>query len=135
MGMLHNLGMEKKDFLTQPSLAQFSTPKRGSGFQTFRSTHEPLPSPGPDRPFPGKIGLNDVTWESSTSPDRGFAGLSTPKLASPSPCKRERDAVNFTTADKKIKVRAVNILHTDISLKLALSVLTNPAEESLLYHG
>lgn len=102
---LHDLGIAKKDFLTQPSQAQFSTPKRGSVF-----THEPSLSPGPDQPYPGIISLKNPP-----NPDRGFGGLSSPKSASPSPCKRGRVSDYCTIADKKSKVRIPNILHTHIT--------------------
>lgn len=111
--MLHDLGMAKKDFLSQ---SQFSTPKRASGFQTSQSTHGPVSSPGQSQAYPEMRSLKDVTWKSPSNPGSGFGGFGSPKSASPSPCKREGVPDNCTTAEKKMKVRAIYILHISLSV-------------------
>ncbi|XP_027007574.1 DNA helicase B [Tachysurus fulvidraco] len=76
--MLNDFGGAKKYFLSQPSQSQFNTPKRGS----FQSAHESSSSPGPSQ----------------------ACCFSSPKLASPSPSKRESVTDNSTTPSKKLKV-------------------------------
>lgn len=104
MDLLCALGIAKKDFLSQPSQSQFNSPKRDSGFQTFQSTNKPSSSPGPSQAYPGMMSLKDVTSENLTDIGSRFGGLSSPKSASPSPCKRERITDDCTRAYKQIKV-------------------------------
>lgn len=111
--MLHDLGIAKNDF--QPSQSQFSTPKRGFGFQTFQS------SPGPSQASPGIMSLKDVTWQNPINSGTGFCIHSSPKSASPSLCKREGITNNCTTPSKQMKVRTLGILSGTIG-------------ESLLHH-
>ncbi|XP_026779472.3 DNA helicase B isoform X1 [Pangasianodon hypophthalmus] len=98
--LLHNLRIAKREFLSQPSQFQFNTPVRGSGLQTFQSTHAPPSSPGPSQAYSGMMSFKNVTWQNLTNAGTGFGGLSSPKSASPSPCKRD----NCTTASKQMKV-------------------------------
>ncbi|KAF4079735.1 hypothetical protein AMELA_G00181670 [Ameiurus melas] len=102
VNLLHELGLTDKGFLSQASQSQFNSPKRGYGFQTTQSTQESSSSPGPSQAYPGMRSLKNVSCQNLT--DGMFGDLSSPKSASPSPCKRERTTDNCTTPSKQMKV-------------------------------
>ncbi|XP_046729054.1 DNA helicase B [Silurus meridionalis] len=99
LDLLYDLGIAKKDFLSQLSQSQFNTPKLGSGMQNFLST--PFSSPGPSQAFKRVNNCENLSLQNLNNPASGFGDLSS---ASSSPGKRERIADNCTTPFKQMKV-------------------------------